>query len=1260
MNKPVPNLEQYLAAMQAMRFGSVPLASTASENVEMLKELEAFDPIKTASTFAGLLTVPELQSNCLRLEAIVHLSLAYCRGERKPTAKFASRLFAEFGKGMCGRAEDPAEDVFVTSIATRRGNSRVLEGIWECAGFFLQRVVNVVERMPQGGGYDHMRDAVYSLLAISDLVCERANLTRFQLGNEARLKSLPRQLAEAGSALRRRVKFSPDELRARGISIDGLAEFGFSPEIRGRLARESITHTTLERFPVGRRNGELFLLLPTAVSAAVRRYVIEQVSAIGMREAFLAALADDYARLFAEMPLLGGRSGAEIEFRRTDNGALASLLKRVDNGRYMNLVFFLDTLEKFETDGFAGPNPDPEKLAVDIDAWIDSAYEDARKESDFRQGFTLIVSCGVGRPVVSIRRRNDRKNWPIEFVSAGDLAVLSWLQDFTPLSLFRLLDGREHLKAAGVSLKNVNGLLNMIAWSRLHGGHLVPHGDLPEEFTTSDRPKLVLIEQNGLRRLRHEVTVEGDPHAAMDVHGRWRKVRRDGRSIFEEDRGTPIFICEKGEEGEWPLGIYETAKRAWWGQLETPEKTPGYWIHERWLMVRCWLSRSPPVLENALSGLPDGPLLLRAKFEGQIGEREGQGDIELLDYESAKAEIELRVDPEQRSVSLIFHPRFENAIFHPENIAERAFVARIVEGFALLGGETLSSADRERLVAKIVPDAFARQTHSFRAQNFRDFVNGSVPQTPLKIDDDDAATLRLGLGWRIRDKALGGDIRGKQECTVFLNNVVAMLEDDVCSDCRQFDRAALIAFALRNHESAMNDHERWVRTAAAVLSLHEDKDATRRTIAERDFELSAIFQSSRLLVEFAICESPVSGGGKPGKLDYSRLMAKVNLLAGLGNWSDAIHWDAMEPQLRVTPLGDVHASLQFHDNVLMPFAQAGSDSRVNEAVRDYASIFDDPTIESAAGVSLEPRFSEAWEAEFGASFDETRRFIDLIEDLGIRAQQAILRLPMSSIVQTVTGVKGLAPATAAGLIESLTFKSRLRWRNVPEGYSEKDRHPWRFRRRLSMLRKPLLRLDDLDDATMMVAPGILRGAVAYMAHNFYHGNFPGRQLTPAMSRWFGIARGKRQAFNSRVAGRLKELGWSAEPDVTVSHLLKLEGLKGFGDVDVLAWSRERGRVLVIECKDLQYQKTDGEVAEQLADFRGELRSNGKPDDLLKHLNRVDVISRNVSALMKFIGVDQPPKIENYLVFRNPVPMQFAWERMKKRVRLHTFAELDSI
>lgn len=448
--------------------------------------------------------------------------------------------------------------------------------------------------------------------------------------------------------------------------------------------------------------------------------------------------------------------------------------------------------------------------------------------------------------------------------------------------------GANGSKPLGVSLKNVNGLLNMAAWARSLGGDLVPHGNLPDEFGASDRPKIVLIDQNGLLRLRHDVAVQVDSHVVCDIRGQWRHVRRDGQSIFEEDQATPFYICTDNSEGQWPAGVYETDTRPWWCELEAPDRTPGYWLSERWKMVRCWLSRAAPVLEASISGLPDEQVLFRAKFEGELGDHEDRGGADRLSYDETKSQIRCEVDSDNKTVLLTFGARFEDAIFHPENIAERALVERLVEGFFQLAGTPLGEGDCTKLVEAIVPDAYARQTHVFRARRFWDFVGFSVPQLSIGISNDDVATVKLGLEWRVRKREQGGDILGKPECTAFLNSVVELLVDDLCEDCRQFDRKAVLAFALRNHESAINDRDRWERTAAAVLSLHTDKQATREKIAERNFELSAVFQATRLLVEFAICECPLTGGRNPGRLDSSRLMAQVSLLAGLGNWSDAI------------------------------------------------------------------------------------------------------------------------------------------------------------------------------------------------------------------------------------------------------------------------------------------------------------------------------------------------------------------------------------
>jgi hypothetical protein len=503
--------------MQPLQTGEIALGAILAENEEFCAEIRDFDPIELASCFAGLLTVPELQSSCVRLEVLVHIVLGLGQGQRKPTDKTISYLFSKLGEGIAGRVEDPAEDVFVSSVGTHRGNFRVLEGIWESAGFYLQRFINAIERIPSGPRYDHMRECVYALLSLSDLLCERADLVRYQLGNENPVKTLPTRLLASVGSLRRAVKFSEADLIEHGISVDHLAEFGFDRRARDGLVTESIGHSTLERYPIVHRQGEFFFLLPTAVSTAIRRYVIEAMDTPGLRKAFSGTLAAEYGRLFSNTPLLGDHGTPVIEFQRTDNALLAGVMKDVDHGLYMFFVFLVDTLEKFDVLGLKGANTEPAKLGSDIDQWIDEAYRQAREGADFREFLTLIIGCGVGRSIAAAFSSNVRENCRIEMISAPDLLTLSWVPDFKPLSLWRLLAGQDKLAKLGVSLQNVNGLLNLVAWARTLDGHLVPHGQLPEDYGDGVTPVFLVIEQpsNGTPMSRWMFGASGLPSAEM-------------------------------------------------------------------------------------------------------------------------------------------------------------------------------------------------------------------------------------------------------------------------------------------------------------------------------------------------------------------------------------------------------------------------------------------------------------------------------------------------------------------------------------------------------------------------------------------------------------------------------------------------------------------------------------------------------------------------------------------------------------------------
>lgn len=1263
LNDDEPDLEELMRAIAAS-VGAVPVAMVIEEHREALADVADFDPLRLAATFAGLLTVPALQSSCIRLEALVHVSLAVGQGRRKPVDKVVARLFQESGTGRLGRQEDPAEDVFVSLIRSPRGNFRILEGTWESAGFDLQRVLNALERTPARPQFDHLRNAIYALLQLSEAVCARAKLDRYQLGNDIPQEALSSKIIGSLSSLRRIVRFSDNDLADLGISMDALAEFGFDPSRRAELANERVGNSFLERFPVAYRNGECVLLLPTAVSVAIRRFLVEEMRRKGLTAVFAATLAYEHAQLLAETPLLGMASGAPIEFRQTDDGLLAGAMTTADRGLYISFVFFADTLEDFEREGMMGVYPpgDASKLDQLIERWIDEAYNAAVKEPDFRECITILVGCGIGRAISVYKPQKRRENWRLEFISAPDLVTLSWLEDFTALSLWRLMDSRERLSQLGVMLQNINGLLNIVGWARSLGGHLVPHGDMPDDFGKSGVPAFVMVQQNAIKDVRHEVVAHWNPHVTQDVDGKWINVRRDGRALFAEDNGTPFYMAEEKYVGErWPRGVYETDTRSWWMQLVTTSDTSGHWAYQRSLMLKTWICRMAPVLESILPGLPRGALLWRVEFSGTIGDVEGAGKREFLTFEAAQDAISISLPGGGRTVVLAAGPDFEKAIYHPENIAERALVSRSVEAFARLGGASFTEEQVRAAVQQIVQDASARQSHGFMARRFRDYVRDSVRGEPIKVDADDSAWLKLGLGWRKRSRDEGGDIQGKENCTTYLNAVVQELEDEICADLRALDRRSVIMFALNNHEAAINDRDNWRRTSSAVLALHSDKEATLRTIAEHDFELNAIFLGSRLIVEFAICECPLSGGRKPGRLDMSRLMAKVLTLSNMGGWSSAIHWDAMEPRVRITPLGDIHANVSFQDEVLAPYARAGSDLTVGEAVKNYAKNLEQPVPKPTDESGFPKEFWDALEEESGASFDASRKFLDLVEDLGIKRGKAIFTIKKGELIDLAKAQDGIESEEASRLVEFLTFESRPSWRDVPSGYDERDRFPWRFRRRLTILRKPFLQLGDgSDDPDLIVSPGIARDAYVYMVRNYHRGDFPLWQLKPKMRVWSGRSRDRiGHEFCQEVAARMRELGWNVETEVPVTKLLRKGFDQNYGDVDVLAWNKDLGRVLLMECKDVQHRKIEGEIAEQLADFRGELRSDGKPDHLLRHLRRIEVITAHPKEVAAYVAINAP-KIEGHLVFRHPVPMKFAWQRMEARITLNLMDDLGGV
>ncbi|BBO34422.1 hypothetical protein PLANPX_4034 [Lacipirellula parvula] len=1209
--------------------------------------------------FGSLLLNPALQSNCVRLEALVHLAVGLGRGTSLLKQDEIASCFNDLEHGECGQLEDPAEDVFVSLALTKRGNFRVLEGIWESGTFYLQRVLEIVDKMPGEGAFAQLRRSIDALLTLSEAVCQRAGLERHSIGFPFPKASIPKKCWSA--AKRRIVQFDEAALTGLGITRADLEPFILEDELLPHVLNSPLLGTPLQRFPVTCVGKSVALVLPTAVSFAIRAAVVDFAMAFDLQEAFVANLVSIYQRLFSSTYLIGMRDRAPVPFTRKEGVPKAEAIAQATRGHFTHYLFLIDTLQQVRDTGVAGADPSSTLYGELISSRIAAAAQQCKQDPDFKRGVTLVVHCGVGRSCDFILREDVPEGWDLHGISAADLLTLSHCHGMSPVKFLKVLDSIDRLRRAGVELFNDNGLLNLFGWVDANDGHAIRHDLVPPSFRANGG--VLQIAPSFVKDLRHKVALRSGRIAVSTVEGQMRNVEKLHDSFFDDDNDAPIYAGRQFTPESGIPFVYVSKTSTWWCHVIPTLESDGL-DYERWLMLKTWVQRIVPILDRLLEKCMPPVLLLEVGFHA--------GDhVDITAPPPTRSEIEadisIATQQDKAITRIVVGQAFDRGLAQATNVAERALVAVICSAIAELCGTSFTKTEASEIESMVVGSDDARHMHSFQARTFREFVSSDLSAEPEFVDEHDSASIRLGLAFRVEKREGGrGSLRTKRQCTTFLNKLVTSLECELCDMLAGLDRAYVVESALRNHERAQVARKRWARTSRANIGLHGDKESTLRVIVEHDLKLSSAILVSLVLTEVATCECRAIGGRKPNRLETDRAMALVDAIWQLGGWSDAIHLDAMRPSLTITPLGDVHAYTEFQKNVAMPFAVRASEDRIDAASADYEEYFL-PSLPSGESLRLDSEFLDAWSVEFGFDLESLRHFLDAIEDIGVERQKAVYQITKSELCESITTRMPLSAMDA--ILSAFSFVPRTRWKEIPYGCDARDVQAWKFRRRLSVVRRPVIQLDNSAHPSLLIAPGLVRDMVAYVVDGYFERSFPDSHTVSGQMRMWQAkrvnVRGSR--FAEQVAERICERGWQIKKiELQVKEILargtdpEFGDLRRFGDVDVLCWNAEAKRVLIIECKHLQHHKTSGELAEQLSDYRGQIKNDGRPDDLRKHLNRVELLKARKDVLLGSLFMPPDSRIEGWIIFRNPVPMLYAWHNVSNELRMATFDDIDQI
>jgi hypothetical protein len=1223
-----------------MRWASlhVTIEEIAKENKSLVRDLSSYDPTVAIPLLASLLTLPKLQSHCIRLEILVALAVVHCRGRKKANITQVVRWFFQIGKSQCVAGEDPAEDVFVSLVQGRNGDYRLLEGVWEAVGFYTQRVLDVIATMPDTRQFGQIKKSVHALLVISDMVCEKAGLHRYQLGSDEHYSALSPRILPGRNALISRVTITFAELDECGITPNDIEPFLLHPQMRADMPAQQIGLSYLDRCPLIVHGTTLLTVaLPSALSVAVRDYVIASIIEGGLTETFDDVLAQNYSKLFFDTPLLGGPMRAPVHWKKSGAYRWSNFCLKIDEGYFISFHLFLPSVQMHPAGGFKDVYRDEGALTEVLQASINELLKHFEGQDDFKEGLVVLVGCGWGKGYATQLIELDHPHWRFESMSAADLVRLSWLDDMNPSYFWRIQDGLEAVSKAGVQIVNPNGVLNLIGWVRSNNGHFVPHAQLPEGEISPERPLMLNPPLNLLRQVRADADHGYDRHRAVDNTGTWHDVQHVSPSpFFSSESARRVYASMDDVQSGTLTSVYEGALQLWMS-VAAPNISEREVEYRLWEMAGEWLHR----IGNALDARGEAATEMH-NLKVYVEFRDGNPPKEGWEKPAPEALFPLCIiEPhsEPNACKAVFQAGFLAGFCIAENVAERLFARTLAWAYLHLLGVENCAGEAEAVEVLIVPNNDARSFHLFQAHQFVDYIRDTLPKELIAIDPIDDAATKIGLGWRVLKKGQSNKIEGREACTGFLGKVVDALLAEIFEALKAFDRLSALTRLVANCEKANAEEEHWRRTSAAVLGLHGDEPGTVDRYVEQMSKFAGAGIASRILTELALCVCPAEGGRQISDIELSKLIARAALVVRIGGLSDAIYYNALTPEITISPLGDILFRNEFGRLVVEPMLARLMGDRFIANVPLQRRNYENPRVGTQAKGKVSEEFWDIWKIEMGFDLDEARNIIDTLEDKGIKEYTAIFTIKQSAYLRLVCSDK-VPEDGARRFLDQFALATRPRWDKPPQGFNTKDIYPWRFGRRLSFVTRPILKVDDSDDPLLIIAPSALRKGFAYVFDGAYNGQleqafFRSKEMRDA---WWGKAR-EGHTFNTEVAKALLEAGWQVRENIGLPELLNHKIERDFGDVDVLAWRPDRQEVLIIECKDLSLARNYSEIAVLLSDYQG-VEVDGDADKLRKHLNRVALLQDNRAQLQRFTGV-QEPRIVSCLVCSGVVPMQYA-------------------
>jgi hypothetical protein len=488
------------------------------------------------------------------------------------------------------------------------------------------------------------------------------------------------------------------------------------------------------------------------------------------------------------------------------------------------------------------------------------------------------------------------------------------------------------------------------------------------------------------------------------------------------------------------------------------------------------------------------------------------------------------------------------------------------------------------------------------------------------------------LGRAVAPELLGKRTNDFKVIRRLVRTAVDYLRETMAKKLAPLSLTAVVRRCLDVLNSLHRDARIWDMSAAALFAIYPDREEilaeAHRQASKRDGTNSA----GRVLIETALYSCH---GGKEEVSDSTldELLGLAQVLLRVADYDPPAVEKFPAGEISISKSGAFYIKNEFLDRLRQDYHRSAFEEGFFGAAKSYARHY-----HSETDASLPPDFNQfgvSLVSELGVDPEQVFRIGEALNRIGGERHEAVFLIRRSALESSLVAEGKISAEQAALFCDSITIFPRSAWdKDLPEGCGPVDVYPWRFMRKFSLLRRPIVQLELGDDPELLVSPVLVRDSLRYFISNSYEGNFPPNFFrSPEMCTFQDQAIARRSAdFVRQIAEIMTKAGFHVETDIS---MVKLGAAAELGDVDVLAWRcGQSPEIRILECKALRNARSTADVLSQLRQFKGDAG-----DLLSKHLGRTTWLDTNRSGLREFTDLSDFA-LTGSIVTSHLVPMQF--------------------